>query len=204
MKKPVLLIITLLITLAIFWFFRQSTGKIPPSVESTAIELRTHSPGFTEKVSRSMAAYLAMKDAFVEFDTAAVKKNALIFISDLDSIPLDEMKSDSGNVFSAAVLARNNIRKNILSLVGKNNITDMRKDFSAASDLIYPEFLQLINYKGPRLYLQHCPMAFYDTVGANWISNSQEIMNPYLGRFDPKYKSGMLHCGEVLDSTAVK
>jgi hypothetical protein len=204
MKKLAFLILSLLIVVAIFWFFRQSTGKMPASVESTTIELSTHSPQFSEMVSRTMAAYLAMKDAFVDFDTAAVKKNALIFISDLDSIPLDEMKSDSGNVFDAAVLVRNNIRMNILSLVGKTNITDMRKDFSAASDLIYPEFLQLIHYHGPRLYLQHCPMAFNDTMGANWISNSHKIMNPYLGRFDPKYKSGMLHCGEVLDSTAVK
>ena len=44
-------------------------------------------------------------------------------------------------------------------------------------------------------------MAFGDEV-ANWISNSSEIMNPYLGKKHAKYKDGMLHCGEVTDSLA--
>ena len=43
-------------------------------------------------------------------------------------------------------------------------------------------------------------MAFDDTVPANWISNSSEIMNPYLGKKHPKYQAGMLNCGEIKDS----
>jgi hypothetical protein len=43
-------------------------------------------------------------------------------------------------------------------------------------------------------------MAFDGDKDANWISNSNEIVNPYLGKKDPKYKAGMLNCGEVKDS----
>jgi hypothetical protein len=39
-------------------------------------------------------------------------------------------------------------------------------------------------------YLQHCPMAF-DGKGANWISDSPTVMNPYFG-------DKMLHCGKVV------
>jgi hypothetical protein len=43
-------------------------------------------------------------------------------------------------------------------------------------------------------------MAFNENEPANWISNSQEIINPYLGKNHPKHKGTMLHCGEVKDS----
>ena len=47
-------------------------------------------------------------------------------------------------------------------------------------------------------------MAFGDDQAANWISNSTEIVNPYLGKRHPKYKAGMLHCGELKDSITAK
>jgi hypothetical protein len=39
------------------------------------------------------------------------------------------------------------------------------------------------------LYKQYCPMAFDDT-GAWWISDDEEVVNPYFGE-------EMLHCGMV-------
>ena len=47
-------------------------------------------------------------------------------------------------------------------------------------------------------------MAINDSIPANWISNSQEILNPYLGKIHPEYKATMLHCGEVKDSIIAK
>jgi hypothetical protein len=47
-------------------------------------------------------------------------------------------------------------------------------------------------------------MAFGEDKGANWISNTEEIINPYLGKNHPEFKSGMLHCGEVKDSIKAK
>jgi len=69
---------------------------------------------------------------------------------------------------------------------------------------MYPSFFTAINYEGPKLYLENCPMAFSDSISANWISNSAEIVNPYLGKSHPIYKAGMLHCGEVKDSIVAK
>ena len=34
--------------------------------------------------------------------------------------------------------------------------------------------------------------------------NTEEIINPYLGKNHPEFKSGMLHCGEVKDSIKAK
>ena len=59
-------------------------------------------------------------------------------------------------------------------------------------------------YEGPTLYFQNCPMAFNDTEPANWISKTKEIMNPYMGKKHPKYQSGMLNCGEIIDTIKAK
>jgi membrane fusion protein, copper/silver efflux system len=42
-----------------------------------------------------------------------------------------------------------------------------------------------------KVYRQFCPMAF-DDKGAFWLSESDEILNPYFGDM-------MLNCGEVTD-----
>ena len=67
------------------------------------------------------------------------------------------------------------------------------------SENLYP-FLKTIKYEGPKLYWQNCPMAFGEDKEANWISNTKEIINPYLGKNHPEYKSSMLHCGEIKDT----
>jgi len=43
-------------------------------------------------------------------------------------------------------------------------------------------------------------MAFNDSDEAYWLSNSREIVNPYLGKKHPRYKAGMLACGDLTDS----
>lgn len=80
----------------------------------------------------------------------------------------------------------------------------MRQDFRTVSDMLYPSFFKTINYEGPNLYLQNCPMAFDGDKDANWISNSEEVINPYLGKNHPKYKATMLNCGETKDSIVAK
>ncbi len=64
---------------------------------------------------------------------------------------------------------------------------------------LYP-LLQAAQYQGNTVYQQMCPMAFNDNEAAYWLSNSREVVNPYLGKKHPKYSAGMLHCGEVKDS----
>jgi hypothetical protein len=47
-------------------------------------------------------------------------------------------------------------------------------------------------------------MAFGEDHDANWISNTAEIINPYLGKKNPEFKATMIHCGETKDSIVAK
>ena len=67
------------------------------------------------------------------------------------------------------------------------------------SENLYPLF-KTINYEGDAMYWENCPMAFGDDNGANWVSKTKEVINPYLGKNHPTYKATMLHCGIVKDT----
>lgn len=68
------------------------------------------------------------------------------------------------------------------------DVKAQRDAFSALNDT----FIGLVKTSGlssGQLHVQHCPMAL-DNKGANWISRSTEIRNPYFG-------DEMLTCGSV-------
>jgi len=66
-----------------------------------------------------------------------------------------------------------------------------RVNFESISVAMF-EMLKKAELKNGNVYRQYCPMAFNDK-GAYWLSNTDEIKNPYFG-------DKMLECGEVLDS----
>lgn len=204
MKKVVAISFLLLAALGVYWFLLRSKPNGTSAPKPLPIALKKHSAFFNTSIDRLMAAYLETKNAFIEDDTTGAKAGARSFISLLDSIPLEELKKDTAMIFETVKANINDIRSNAQSLLAQADIAEMRKDFSMITEMLYPSFFRSINYEGPRLYLQHCPMAFGDDNGANWISNSEEIVNPYLGKIHPKYKAGMLHCGEVKDTIKAK
>ncbi len=204
MKKILLVLVLLLAAFAVYWFKFRKTTHGPKAPKPTGIILKRHSDAFNSKVDKVVSDYLDIKNAFVEGDTSAAKKSTFAFISALDSIPMEELKKDTTSIFETAQASLGDIKSNAQSLLQQTDITEMRKDFSMVTEMMYPGFFKSINYEGQKLYLENCPMAFDDEVSANWLSNSSEIVNPYLGKTHPKYKATMVNCGEVKDSIVAK
>ncbi len=198
MKKIIALVVLVLAAFSVYWFLLRTKEVAPKEEKQQAVVVKKHSPAFNNAVDNVMNAYFQVKDAFVNGDTGLAKQHTLTFISLLDSIPVAEL--DSSMVSETAKANIEDIKANANSLLQQSNITEMRQDFRTVSDMLYPGFFKVINYEGPALYLQNCPMAFDGDKDANWISNSNEIVNPYLGKNHPKYKGTMLNCGEVKDS----
>ncbi|MEO6358671.1 MAG: DUF3347 domain-containing protein, partial [Ferruginibacter sp.] len=158
-----------------------------------------HSIGFNKSIDSMMTAYFDLKAAFVEADSVQAKAAAQKMLLVTDSLKLDELKKDTTGISESATMQLNDIKSNVASLLKQPNLTEMRQDFRMVSESIYP-LLKTIHYEGPTLYWQNCPMAFGEGKEANWISNTEEIINPYLGKKNPEFKATMLHCGEVKDS----
>jgi hypothetical protein len=151
-----------------------------------------------------MGAYFEIQNAFVDADTAKAKEACRKFINLVDSIKLDELKKDTASIFETAQANLTDVKMNAESLLKQTDITEMRQDFRMVSEMLYPSFFNAINYEGPKMYWQNCPMAFGEGKEANWISGSEEILNPYLGRNHPEHKDNMLHCGEIKDTIKTK
>lgn len=204
MKKVLVFGFLILAAFAIYWFMFRKAGHDGSGIKQQPIALKKHSDSFNASIDKVVNAYLSIKDAFVSADTATAKQNTNLLISLLDSIPVAELSTDTASVAEAAKASIADIRSNAVSLLAQTDITEMRQDFRMMTEMMYPGFFNTINYEGPTLYMQFCPMAFGEDKGAGWISNSEEIINPYLGKNHPEYKGSMLHCGEIKDSIRKK
>lgn len=115
--------------------------------------------------------YLALQAALVVGDIAKSKEAALL------------VEEGSKNLTSGQALQS---AANKMLVV--ETIQQQRDAFSLLSDAL----ITLIKSNGVsegEFYVAHCPMAFNDK-GANWISPSKKIENPYFG-------DKMLTCGSV-------
>jgi len=90
-------------------------------------------------------------------------------------------------------------KKNATGLANENVITKQRQEFDQLSKTIY-SILKSNPENSPKAYLQVCPMAFNDVDSGFWISKNNTIRNPYMGLHHPRYHSGMLGCGDNVDS----
>ena len=198
----------LIIAIALFVVYKFTSNKNTNIAKSepkqTSITLKKHSDNFNNSIDSLVNAYLVIKNAFVEADTATAKLATQKFLAVLSALPIEELKKDTTSIYETAKSNVEDIKANATSLLMQTDITEMRRDFSMVTEMMHPSFLTTIKYEGAKLYIAKCPMAFDETTEANWISNSDEIVNPYLGKFHPKYKAGMLHCGEVVDSIYAK
>jgi len=204
MKRIILYILTSALLLGCYFFFIRKSENTQPETKQEAITLKSHSDSFNQSINKLVESYLSIKDAFVEGDTSVVKSKTTQFCKQLEILNFAELAKDSSGIYETVKMTQSDILANANSLLQQKDITEMRRDFSALTDVMYPTFFNAIKYEGPVLYLQNCPMAFNDDEPANWISNNKEIVNPYMGKHHPKYQSGMLNCGEIKDTIKSK
>lgn len=203
MKKVLTIVVFLLVIAAVWFLFFKPKDKNTSSTASATKTEKKHSPEFSNQISSLINSYMKMKTAFVNADTSEIKTKTAGFIASADSLHLDELQEKDSSIFMAIQQNISDIKANANPILKESDITEMRHDFSMVSENLYP-FLKTIGYEGDKLYWQNCPMAFGDDKPANWLSNTAEINNPYLGKKDPVYKSAMLHCGENMDSIYLK
>jgi hypothetical protein len=204
MSKKIFIIILGSISILALILLLQNPKKKESAEKQKPMDLNRHSDAFNASIGLVVQEYLNLKDAFVFGDTIKIKTHTSALIASLDAIDSTELKKDSAVLLETFKMSVMDVKSNAQSLLTQSDLTDMRRDFSSLTTVMYPSFFNSIGYEGPKLYLQECPMAFNDTETANWISNSSEIINPYLGNNHPKYKAGMLHCGELKDSITSK
>lgn len=126
--------------------------------------------------------YIKIKNALVNDDFAQVKQAALKVENSLKEVKLNKEQY--------------NELKNVVSNLAKaGDIKAQRKEFALLSQHLY-HLVQRGNLSDKTLYVQHCPMAMGGQ-GAIWISEEEQVRNPYMGQRMPG-------CGSLQEKLEIK
>lgn len=125
-----------------------------------------------QATSPVVAAYMDIKNALVKDDSQAAQKAATVMMNE------EEV---------------NHEMKNHLDMIaGSSDLKQQRKYFSQLSNDLYGMAKNRKITDKATLYWNHCPMAM-NGEGANWLSMSEKISNPYMGQKMPG-------CGSVKET----
>jgi len=198
MRKLLVLLLIVALAFGTWWFFFKDKSH-DSGPKQQPLKVGKHSSEFNRTVSSVVNAYLGLKEAFVNADTAQIKEHERSLIAAIDSLKLDELKNDTTGIFQSAQLLLGDIRTNADAISKETDITEMRQDFRMVSENLFP-LLKTIRYEGTKLYWQNCPMALGVGFVGWWVCSTEAIVNPYLGKNHPEFKATMLHCGEIKDT----
>ncbi len=200
-KKILLILLFVILGLASFVWYKFSTDKSGgfEGEQAKKLEIKSATPLFDGGIKAMLTAYFHMKDAFVEADTLSIKSSGKAMVQIIEGITLEELKKDTSGLITTIEPLLTDVKTNAISVLAQTDIQEMRMDFNQVNQQLYA-LLKAINYKGEKMYWQNCPMAFGENREGNWISNTEEIVNPYLGKNHPEHKDNMLHCGSIKDT----
>jgi hypothetical protein len=194
--RPILIFLLLAGAGILAWLIFSRPGKKEPVVKQEAITVSKHSPDFNNAIATALNDYNKLTESFVAWDSTATPAVAKQFIDDLDKLKLDELKKDSSVIYETAITFIDNTKGDAQTIATEKGIRTQREALNSLSDNFY-QFLNTVKYDGQKLFLQQCPMAFDDTKPGLWLSQKEEIRNPYLGLHHPTYGKAMLSCGET-------
>lgn len=100
----------------------------------------------------------------------------------------EEVQTAAGNLAEDFLEERDNMKLTALAMAEANDLEKQRHLFSKFTEKV--ELLLEESISKGTIYKQFCPMAFKGK-GGYWISNVEEIRNPYYG-------DKMLNCGKVV------
>lgn len=153
--------------------------------ESTTMDVP---PPFRQQITAVAEAYFAVKNALVA-DSAAATQATLDQMQDaVDKVAMHNLREQPHHHW---MVLKNLLEKAIKRMQGAEDLKSQREHFATLSEHIL-EMTELFGLERGKVYKNFCPMAF-DNQGAYWLSEYQEIRNPYFG-------SKMLTCGSVQET----
>ncbi|MCB0699667.1 MAG: DUF3347 domain-containing protein [Chitinophagales bacterium] len=139
---------------------------------------------FQEHIDVIAHFYTHIQTALADDDTkeASIRaKQLLAHMHEYDTVTFSENEQEVYDKYEAKIVELSS------AIQSAEDIDAQRKHFESMSDVMY-QLVKTIGTTEP-LYKSYCPMAF-DGKGAMWLSETEEIANPYYG-------ASMYSCGSV-------
>ena len=160
----------------------QLSGK-PSLLNRSSTQLVDVSAEFSQEITAVMAAYFQVKNSLVkdQLPTAATQ----ILAQALEKV---SSAAGSGKEKAKWEKIKSELSQATAKIKGAKDISMARTHFSTLSSSII-QLAETYKLTQQVVYQDYCPMAF-DNKGGYWLSETENITNPYFG-------ASMLTCGEV-------
>jgi hypothetical protein len=199
MKKGLVIIgVTVAVIAVYFLLFYKKGDTKDPSPKQEPLAQSRNSDTFNTPFNDMLNSYFDLKNALVNWDTAKASASANNLVTLAEQVPYDNLKADTTIVATAKSFS-DNVVAEAKGVASENTIEEKRRSFYTLSENLY-NLIRTVHYDQQVIYHDKCPMAFNDTEEGYWVSNTREIVNPYLGKKHPHYASGMIGCGSIEDS----
>lgn len=143
------------------------------------------SQAFREQITAVAKAYFDVKNALVNDNAETSRKVAGKITGSLAKVDMALLEGDAHHLWMAL---HKQLKGAAEKITETSDIEKQREHFNILSEAML-ETTESFGLEMDSAYKQFCPMAF-DDKGAFWLSESDEILNPYFGDM-------MLRCGEV-------
>jgi membrane fusion protein, copper/silver efflux system len=165
----------------------QLSGK-PSMMQKPESKTMETPQAFREQITTVAKAYFDVKNALVDDDPETAQTAAGKVIGTLGKVDMGLLEGDAYHHWME-------LQKQLEDASGMisetADIEKQREHFNTLSEAML-ETTESFGLEIDKTYRQFCPMAF-DDKGAFWLSESNEILNPYFGDM-------MLNCGEVKET----
>ncbi len=161
-----------------------STPTISHPEVNIAVDTFEVSSVFREQLRSVFESYLPVKDALVETEAGNAQEQAVKLLAAIEDVDMTLVKGDAHMEWMKDLAVLKAVTEIMTS---SSDVEEIRAALSPLSDQLFQTIVKFDVTTGG--FRQYCPMAF-DFEGAFWLSDSDEILNPYFG-------DQMLTCGNV-------
>lgn len=169
--------IILLLAGLIRYFEFSNKNSIHSDSKSNPISVSKHSTAFNNSLEDILTASDKMNEAFQAGDTAKINTRAKELQQTLDSLKIEELRVDS-LIYQTALQPYLNTKSEVSSIISDPSIDEKK----GSLNIFYNELFALLNtvrYDLSKLYWLECDKAFGEGKPGNWLSKSENSINPY-------------------------
>jgi len=177
-------ILLLVIGFIQFYVFTEKSTDSPGN-KPAPLAVSRHSAAFNRSVEDVLNAYFRMTDGFVNNDFAAINQYSAELKTALDSFRIEELKVDS-LIYETALMPYGNTKAEVSAIIADPSMEEKRGSLNIFSNELFT-LLRTVRYDLAKLYWKECPFAFGEGRPGNWLSKTEEMLNPY----------GMEDCAEI-------
>ena len=159
----------------------KDTGDTGKAIDTGQTGSTTKTAEAFSPTKRIVTEYISLKNALTKDDDKTAARAGKSLVEAMSAVDKASLNAEQSKVFTDIADDAKEHAEHIGANAG--NIKHQREHFETLSQEIY-DLVKASGSSGQKLYYDNCPM-YNNGKGGNWLSETKEIQNPYLGEEMP-------------------